>query len=113
MKLTNVARASLEELDYEDFLRQRNLIQWPHVDSRCRELIELRISSANEFALWAKQISERDKISIEESAANGALILIRVACSLLNKQLAAQAESFQNDGGFTERLYKMRSTYRN
>ena len=30
MKLTNVARASLEELllDYEDFLRQRNLSQW-------------------------------------------------------------------------------------
>lgn len=31
MKLTNVARASLEELrlDYEDFLRQRGLPQWP------------------------------------------------------------------------------------
>ncbi len=31
MKLTNVARASLEELrlDYEDYLRQRGLEQWP------------------------------------------------------------------------------------
>jgi len=31
MRLTNVARASLEELrlDYEDFLRQRELPQWP------------------------------------------------------------------------------------
>src|SRR6266849_5446446 len=31
LKLTNVARASLEELrlDYEDFLRQRGLPQWP------------------------------------------------------------------------------------
>src|SRR5438105_13302736 len=30
LKLTNVARASLEELrlDYEDFLRQRGLAQW-------------------------------------------------------------------------------------
>ncbi len=31
LKLTNVARASLEELrlDYEDFLRQRDLSLWP------------------------------------------------------------------------------------
>src|SRR6202789_2689591 len=31
LKLTNVARASLEELrlDYEDYLRQRGLAQWP------------------------------------------------------------------------------------
>jgi four helix bundle protein len=31
LKLTNVARASLEELrlDYEDFLRQRGMKQWP------------------------------------------------------------------------------------
>src|SRR5881397_794675 len=31
LKLTNVARASLEELrlDYEDFLRQRRLTLWP------------------------------------------------------------------------------------
>ena len=31
LKLTNVARASLEELrlDYEDYLRQRGLEQWP------------------------------------------------------------------------------------
>jgi len=35
-KLTNVARASLEELrrDYEDFLRQRGLPLWPHDDPR-------------------------------------------------------------------------------
>ena len=36
MKLTNVARASLEELrrDYEDFLRQRGLPLWPRDDPR-------------------------------------------------------------------------------
>ena len=36
MKLTNVARTSLEELrrDYEDFLRQRVLPLWPHDDPR-------------------------------------------------------------------------------
>jgi hypothetical protein len=36
MKLTNVARTSLEELrrDYEDFLRQRGLPLWPRDDPR-------------------------------------------------------------------------------
>jgi hypothetical protein len=36
MKLTNVARTSLEELrrDSEDFLRQRGLPLWPHDDPR-------------------------------------------------------------------------------
>ena len=41
LKLTNVARASLEELrlDYEDFLRQRGLPQWPREEGRRAELI--------------------------------------------------------------------------
>jgi len=36
IKLTNVARTSLEELrrDYEDFLRQRGLPLWPRDDLR-------------------------------------------------------------------------------
>ena len=43
-----------------------------------------------------------------EIAANGALALIAVACSLLDRQLAAQAEAFRREGGFTERLYRHR-----
>jgi len=44
LKLTSVARASLEELrlDYEDFLRQRGLRQWPREDARRAELIARR-----------------------------------------------------------------------
>src|SRR5258708_21747149 len=39
LKLTNVARASLEELrlDYEDYLRERGLGQWRRQDSRRRD----------------------------------------------------------------------------
>jgi four helix bundle suffix protein len=43
-----------------------------------------------------------------EIAANAALTLIAVACSLLDRQLAAQAESFEQEGGFTERMYQRR-----
>src|SRR5271169_3428026 len=49
LKLTNVARASLEELklDYEDFLRQRQLEIWDKFDSRRQSLIREKISSAD------------------------------------------------------------------
>lgn len=43
-----------------------------------------------------------------EIAANATLALIAVACSLLDRQLAAQAGAFEKEGGFTERLYKRR-----
>ena len=46
--------------------------------------------------------------SYREIAANAALALITVACSLLDRQLAAQASAFEQEGGFTERLYQRR-----
>ena len=44
LKLTNVARSSLEELklDYEDFLRQRGLPLWNRADPRRQGLIDRR-----------------------------------------------------------------------
>ncbi len=45
----------------------------------------------------------------ETLAANAALSLLNLACHLLNRQLAAQAEAFLEEGGFTERLYRLRS----
>jgi four helix bundle suffix protein len=124
LKLTNVARASLEELrlDYEDFLRQRSLPQWEREDPRRAALINRRCASAGEVAQWVKEIhdgpsrphgqngpSTKSTLSTyPEITANAALVLIAVACSLLDRQIAAQAEAFENEGGFTERLYKRR-----
>lgn len=111
LKLTNVARASLEELklDYQDFLRQNKLQQWSRDDPRGDELIKKRLSTADEFALWVKENAQVSKQSVSEVAANGVLVLLSVACALLNRQIAAQAEAFQRDGGFTERLYRVRN----
>ena len=47
-----------------------------------------------------------------ELSANAALILVGVACSLVSRQVAAQAKAFEAEGGFTERLYRIRSTRR-
>jgi four helix bundle suffix protein len=55
LKLTNVARASLEELclDYEDYLRQHGLSQWPRHDARREELVAQRPGSLEEVLQWA------------------------------------------------------------
>jgi len=127
MKLTSVARASLEELklDYEDFLRQRGLELWPKDDPRRQGLIDRRCSTANEVALWVKRASglhgqsgqsiksmQSTLTDFPETAANAALVLIGVTVSLLDRQLAAQASSFEKEGGFTERLYQRRKSSR-
>ena len=125
LKLTNVARASLEELrlDYEDFLRQRGLSVWKRDDPRRQSLIDRRCATADEVARWVVEEHNRGqsglhgqnlstsslKSTFPEISANAVLVLLAVACSLLDRQLAAQAAAFETEGGFTERLYRVRS----
>jgi four helix bundle suffix protein len=110
IKLTNVARASLEELklDYQDFLRQRKLSQWEYRDPRAKELISLRLTHAEEFIKWVAKVGRATNENVSEIAANGLLVLLSVACSLLDRQLKAQAEAFQREGGFTEKIFRVR-----
>lgn len=111
IKLTQVARASLEELklDYEDFLRQRGLPQWERDDPRRQALIDRRCRTADEVAGWivgaaagesgqsgqAKKSTKSTKSTgstkstvFPEYSANAALTLISVACFLLDRQVA-------------------------
>lgn len=124
LKLTSVARASLEELrlDYEDFLRQRNLPKWPAADPRRASLVVRRCRNGDEVADWVRGVRD-DALRAErhgacsnaaapgypEIAANAALTLIGVASTLLDRQLAALAQAFAEEGGFTERLYRVRT----
>jgi four helix bundle suffix protein len=136
LKLTNVARASLEELrlDYEDFLRQRGLAQWPREDARRAELIAARPATADDVAEWARAVHnglcgrhghdgqvkkpkstpsmQSTESTYPEIAANGALALLAVACSLLDRQIATLEKNFVEEGGFTERLYRVRTARR-
>jgi four helix bundle suffix protein len=41
--------------------------------------------------------------------ANAALSLLNLTCYFLDRQLASQAAAFEREGGFTERLYRVRS----
>ena len=123
LKLTQVARASLEELrlDYEDFLRHRTLPLWAATDPRRAALVARRCATADAVAEWIREIHHgRDgqngpdgpPSTYPELAANAALVLIGVACALLDRQISAQAAAFEKEGGFTERLYRIRSAHR-
>ena len=122
-----MARANLEELrlDYEDFLRQHRLHMWPDNDPRRTALVAKRCRSADEVAAWMRGIRDealrkgRDGAGCNpeapgypEIAANAALTLVGVACALLDRQLDALAKAFADNGGFTERLYRVRSAQR-
>jgi four helix bundle suffix protein len=140
LKLTNVARASLEELrlDYEDFLRQRNLPLWPEADPRRKALVARRCTTADAVADWVREMHQHNglnglnglngslktsvrsigsissiKSTYPEIAANAALILIGVACALLDRQIEAQAAAFTEEGGFAERLHRIRTERKN
>lgn len=47
-----------------------------------------------------------------EISANAVLVLLTVACSLLDRQLATEAKALEDKGGFTERLYRVGSENR-
>ena len=114
LKLTQVARASLEELelDYEDFLRQKKLPIWPKSHPLRQNLIDKRCQTADEVAAWIVTASKSTPTQYPELSANAALTLIAVANALLNRQIQTLAQHFENQGGFTERLYKFRTKKR-
>jgi len=128
LKLTGVARASLEELrlDYEDFLRQRGLPIW-HKDSpqalavrRKYQTINLSdlsdMSDMSDLSDLSDLSDRRDPYNIRtasaEEAANTLLCLIHQASYLLKRQLERLEQQFLEEGGFTERLYRQRKAFR-
>jgi len=160
LKLTNVARASLEELclDYEDFLRQRGLPQWGPEYPALQRFKARRCASVEAVRAWVeeekKEKENTDKKTTDTDlhghsrtntdlgatgpsvavcvspcssvpavspckpipssvfVANAALSLLNLCCHLLDRQIAAQATAFTKEGGFTERLYRTRSSHR-
>ncbi|MBK7554127.1 MAG: four helix bundle protein [Flavobacteriales bacterium] len=118
MNLTNVAKASLTELkgDYEDFLRHRKLALWPSEDPRRADLVRQRCTTADEVAAWVKrscaQAENRTNATYAEWSANAAHVLCGVAITLIDRQLISQANAFEKEGGFNERLYRVRSAAR-
>ncbi len=111
IKLTNVARASLEELliDYEDFLRTHGLIKWERSHRLSLRFDELNKTPDASYHTFKKAIEHEHP----EISANVMRCLIKVTSYLLGKQLEALEKDFLQQGGLRERMLKARLRYRN
>lgn len=112
MNLTNVARSSIDEArkDYLQYLARRNLRIWQDGDALFKESRILWLSSLVEAAEWVNQPDAEG--SKEERAANLGAILAAQAHWLTERLLNRQAQDFERDGGFSERLYRARTRRR-
>ncbi len=110
IKLTSVARASLEELrvDYEDFLRVRDLRLWPKESPESRYVRNLGRSSGLTFETFRDFTANRSA----EVIANIALCLIHQTNFLLDRQLRRLEADFIRNGGIRERMTQARLAYR-
>jgi len=106
IKLTNVARASLEELlaDYRDFLRTRAAPEWSKDHPYARRLRELNRTPGADYETFRKGIEHPDP----RIAANVIIGLIRVASYLLDRQLRQLEAAFVTEGGLRERMLRAR-----
>lgn len=109
LKLTNVARASLEELllDCQDFLRQRGLRLWPKESPEAMAVRQRYLSAPSD-----PSDPSSIRTATPESAANTLICLVNQASFLLRRQLQKLEHDFLAHGGFTERLYTARTRER-
>ncbi len=106
IKLTNVARASLEELliDYEDFLRTSKLPVWPKEHKLVNRLREINKEENANYDTFKKAIEHEQP----EICANTMITLIRITSYLLARQIKTLETTFLNEGGLRERMTKAR-----
>lgn len=109
IKLTNVAKASLQELliDYEDYLRVRDLELW---EKDSPKAVKTRFICArnNDTSFYREAVNIRSA----ETVANIAIILIHQADVLLYRLIERQKSDFLQQGGIREQMTRARIQYR-
>jgi len=111
IKLTNVARASLEELleDYRDYLRTKSHTQW---DKNSRESLFVRKignSPSSSYESFRDFIESRSG----DVVANILICLIHQTNYLLDQQIRRLEQDFLKEGGLRERMTRARLAERN
>ena len=109
LKLINVAKASLQELllDYEDWLRVRDMQPWAMNDPRCVQTRKA-VAQHNDSAYYREAIKERSP----ETIANIAITLIHQADMMLGRLLERLKQDFLEQGGIKGEMTRARIEYR-
>lgn len=110
IKLLNVARASLLELleDYFDYLRLRNIEPWGRDSIEAKTMANLGVRH-KESPYFIAMAESRSDIVI----ANMTIILIKQAMVLIEKYIRSVVGRFAEEGGFREKMTKVRLEVRN
>lgn len=111
LKLTNVARASLEELldDYRDYLRVRDHKLWLKDSKEALYVRRLGNKSHTTYETYRIYVETRPP----EVIANIAICLIHQANYLLDQQVRRLEQDFLKKGGLRELMTKARLQSRN
>lgn len=111
IKLTNVARASLEELlaDYRDYLRVRDHALWDKDSKEAQFVRKLGRTTPHTYDLYREFVETRPPKVI----ANIAICLIHQTNYLLDQQLRSLERNFLEQGGLRERMFQARLAHRN
>jgi four helix bundle suffix protein len=106
IKLTNVGRASLEELlaDYRDYLRVRDLAIWDKDSKEARFVRRIGCKTPQTFEIYREFMETRPAVVV----ANIALCLIHRTNYLLDQQLKTLEKEFTEKGGLRERMTRVR-----
>lgn len=110
IKLTNVARSSLEELlvDYQDFLRVRGLRIWPKDSKEAQYVRKLGWQTPITYETYREFCETRSA----EVVANIALCLIHQTNYLLDQLIRRLEQDFIKEGGLRERMTRVRLQHR-
>ena len=110
IKLINVARASLQELllDFEDFLRVRNLEKWDINSEKACKTRDI-CSKHNDSQFYLDAIQTRTP----ETIANIAITLIHQTDVFLRKLLDRLQHDFLYNGGIKEQMLNARINFKN
>jgi four helix bundle suffix protein len=109
IKLTNVARATLDELleDYFDWLKAHDETEWLREDERKIKAREF----AKEHSSW-EDWKDIFNTRPPETICNLMIVLIQQTKYLLDKMIASQEEDFKKHGGIRERMHAARTAAR-
>ena len=104
IKLINIAKASFKELlaDYEDYLRVNGYKQWSADSDKFIAMRKLGTEGSNQSILDIAKLRPLDTV------ANMVIILLKQEDYLLHKLLTSLSEQFLDDGGFKEKMHRMR-----
>jgi four helix bundle suffix protein len=111
IKLTNVARASQEELliDYRDFMRNRGITEWKKEHPYAVRMSYLIKNEPADYKTFQRGIENENP----EIGTNVIVSLIKVTQYLLFRQIQSLEKEFLQKGGLRERMTRARLETRN